>query len=92
MAWTPNMIKNISMPAFVSKGQDDTLVGSQANVAYDMLVHDRPNGQKLTTFFEFPTDLGSGEHCAIGAESYQAQVALDWLADTFGITYADGME
>lgn len=90
--WTPEMVKNITMPTFMSKNQDDYLVGKQANVAHQMLLNDRPNGENLTTFYEFPTALGAGEHCSIGAEAYQVQVVLDWLADLWDITYADEME
>ena len=86
-AWTPEQIKNITVPTFVAKGQNDDLVGDNAIIAYHMLSEGRPNGKQLTTFHEFPTSLGAGEHCGIGAESYQAQVVFNWLADLWGISY-----
>jgi hypothetical protein len=31
----------------------------------------------------FPTDLGAGEHCQLGAEPQLAQVTQDWLSGVF---------
>lgn len=45
---------------------------------------ERPNGKQLTHFHEFQTSLGAGEHCAIGAESHQNQVTLEWLSGIWG--------
>ena len=89
--WTPGLVRNISTPTFVAKGEDDMLVGNDAISAYNMLVHDRPNGKDLTTFHVFPTALGAGEHCAIGAESHQAQVVISWLGDLWGLTFKNTM-
>ena len=85
------MVKNISMPTFVAKGEDDTLVGNNAITAYNMLVNDRPNGKALTTFHEFPSALGAGEHCATGAESQQAQVVMKWLGDLWDLRFENTM-
>ena len=74
----------MTMPVFVAKGQDDTLTGNEANIAYQIMTSDRPNGKGLTTFHEFKTSLGAGMHCSIGAEDQLQQVTLDWLAGVWG--------
>ena len=78
------MVKNISVPVFVGKGQDDLLTLQEPELANHMLITERPNGKDLTTFHEFRTDVGAGEHCQLGAESHLAQVTMDWLSDVWG--------
>ncbi|KAI0173566.1 alpha/beta-hydrolase [Hypoxylon sp. FL1284] len=72
----PAVLKNVSCPVFVGKGQDDDFGGGQEQFVADML------GDKAT-LYEFKTDLGAGEHCQLGAEPQLAQATMDWLADVF---------
>ena len=72
------------MLAFLAKGQDDALTRKQPEIAYHLLTAGRPNGEALTTYHQFNTSLGAGEHCSLGAESQVAQVTLDWLGDVWG--------
>jgi hypothetical protein len=77
-------VANITIPAFIAKGQDDTSTLDQPEILYDMMVHNRTHGAALTTYHEFLTSLGAGEHCSIGAESQVWQVVLNWLSDVWG--------
>nr|POE99349.1 20-hydroxy-prefusarin hydrolase fus2 [Quercus suber] len=84
---TADAVRSIVQPVFVAKGQNDQLTLNQADLAYDLLVSARPNGQNLTYFYEFKTALGAGEHVAIGAEAQMAQVTLEWLANEWKIPH-----
>lgn len=85
----PDIVKNLPMPVFVAKGQDDALTLQEPEIAYQMLKTGRPNGTALTTYHEFLTSLGAGEHCSIGAEAQLYQVVMEWLSDVWDIeTYA----
>lgn len=75
--------KLIGLPVFVGKAENDFQTGDQPDQAYQLLTTGRPNGKALTTFHEFKTALGAGEHCSLGAEAQQSQVVLNWLADVF---------
>nr|POE77877.1 20-hydroxy-prefusarin hydrolase fus2 [Quercus suber] len=75
-----DVVKTLMQPVFVAKGQSDLMSLNQPELAYDLLISGRPNGQKLTTFHEFNTSVGAGEHVVLGAEAQMAQVTLEWLA------------
>ena len=84
------IVKDLPMPIFVGKGQDDTSTLQEPEEAYKLLTTDRPNGENLTYWHEFLTNLGAGEHCSLGAESQLWQVVMDWLCDIWGgSTYAN---
>jgi hypothetical protein len=68
---TTAMLQNITCPVLVGMGLDDT-VSVQAQAVAAAL------GEKAT-LFRFGSDVGAGEHCQIGAESYLAQVTMDWF-------------
>jgi pimeloyl-ACP methyl ester carboxylesterase len=80
----PDIVKNLPMPVFVAKGQDDNSTLQEPEEAYQLLTTDRPNGKNLTTYHVFTTALGAGEHCSLGAESQVWQVVMDWLSDVWG--------
>jgi hypothetical protein len=81
---TPDMVKELPMPVFVGKSEDDNLTLNQPELTRQILITGRPNGEALTHYHQFNTSLGAGEHCALGAESQLAQVTLDWLSDVWG--------
>lgn len=84
-------VSNITAPVFVAKGQDDTSTLNQPEIAYAMLVNNRTNGAALTTYHQFNTSLGAGEHCSIGAEAQLWQVVMDWLSGVWGgFAYTNG--
>lgn len=64
--------------------QDDTTLLNQSDVAYDQFVNGRHNGKNLTYFHEFPTRLGSGEHCSLGAETQVFTSVIGWLSKAWG--------
>ncbi|KAK2669364.1 Alpha/Beta hydrolase fold [Fusarium oxysporum f. sp. vasinfectum] len=66
----------INCPVFVASGQDDTTAPEQPE---EMA---RAFG-KQAHYFLFKTELGSGVHCAIGAENQLAQETLGWLEGVF---------
>lgn len=68
--------QNISVPIYVAAGDHDTLAGTQAATAAEMIGAE-------ATYHVFEHVLGAGEHCQLGAESQLALYALDWLADVF---------
>ena len=73
-------MQQIQCPVFVGSGQDDDLGGKgQPEEAARLL------GNKAY-YHLFLTDVGAGEHCAIGAEAQLSMATLDWLAGVF-----DGM-
>lgn len=82
--WTPELVKNLTMPVFIAKGQDDNATLQAPELAQQMLTTGRPNGARLTTYHQFNTSLGAGEHCASGAESQQGAVVVDWLSNVWG--------
>ena len=85
-------ISNITASTFVAKGQDDTSTLNQPEILYAMMVDNRTNGASLTTYHQFNTSLGAGEHCSLGAESLLWQVAMDWLSDVWGrMAYSNGV-
>lgn len=75
--------KLTDLPVFVGKAENDFQSLNQPDLAYQLLSAGRPNGEALTTFHDFKTALGAGEHCSLGAEAHQSQVVLNWLADVF---------
>ncbi|PNP73515.1 hypothetical protein FNYG_13109 [Fusarium nygamai] len=66
----------IKCPVFVASGQDDMTAPEQPE---EMA---RAFG-KQAHYFLFKTELGSGVHCAIGAEKQLAQETLGWLEEVF---------
>ncbi|KAK3670636.1 hypothetical protein LTR78_009471 [Recurvomyces mirabilis] len=81
---SPAVVRNLSMPVFVARGENDDLVGSQGLLAYDSLVENRANGQNLTIFHQFNTSLGAGEHCSIGADAELWSTLMQWLSGVWG--------
>ncbi|PYI01173.1 alpha/beta-hydrolase [Aspergillus sclerotiicarbonarius CBS 121057] len=77
-AFTVNatMLANISCPVFIGEGENDSSAPGQAEEMVKAI-------GKNATYNLFRTDVGAGEHCQIGAEAQLAQVAWDWLADTW---------
>ncbi|EGU87340.1 hypothetical protein FOXB_02099 [Fusarium oxysporum f. sp. conglutinans Fo5176] len=69
-------LSKINCPVFVASGQDDTTAPEQPE---EMA---RAFG-KQAHYFLFKTELGSGVHCAIGAENQLAQETLGWLEGVF---------
>jgi pimeloyl-ACP methyl ester carboxylesterase len=86
----PDIVKDLPMPVFVAKGQDDNSTLQEPEEAYQLLLTDRPNGKNLTTYHVFSSALGAGEHCSLGTESQVWQVVMDWLSDVWGgVAYAE---
>lgn len=73
-------MQQIKCPVFVGSGQDDSTAGDGQPEEAARLLGDK------AYYHLFKTEVGAGEHCAIGAESQLAMVTLDWLAEVF-----DGM-
>jgi pimeloyl-ACP methyl ester carboxylesterase len=73
---TPAMMANITCPAFVGEGENDSSAPGQAARLVKGI-------GKKATYNLFRSDVGAGEHCQLGAEAQLAQVTLDWLADTW---------
>ncbi|OTB09296.1 hypothetical protein M426DRAFT_70634 [Hypoxylon sp. CI-4A] len=71
-----DVLKNVTAPVFIGKGEDDTTAGGQEEEVAKLL------GNK-SYFHEFKTELGAGEHCQLGAEQQLSQVSFDWLAEVF---------
>ncbi|KAK5714917.1 hypothetical protein LTR15_010333 [Elasticomyces elasticus] len=87
---SPEVVRDLHMPIFVAKGQDDLSTLDQPEIAYKMLTTGRDNGEALTHWHEFNTSTGAGEHCSLGAESQLWQVTMKWLSDVWGgLSYAD---
>lgn len=85
-------VANITKPVFVAKGQDDLLTLNQPELADVMFINNRTNGAALTTYHQFNTSLGAGEHCSLGAESQLWQVVLEWLSEVWGgLAYTNGL-
>ncbi|OTA54217.1 alpha/beta-hydrolase [Hypoxylon sp. EC38] len=71
-----DVLKNVTVPVFIGKGEDDDLAGGQEEVVAKLL------GSKAY-LHEFKTALGAGQHCQLGAEPQLAQAAFDWLGEVF---------
>ncbi|KAF5722753.1 hydrolase or acyltransferase (alpha beta hydrolase superfamily) [Fusarium mundagurra] len=69
-------LAKIKCPVFVASGQDDMTAPEPPE---EMA---RAFG-KQAHYFLFKTELGSGVHCAIGAENQLAQETLGWLEGVF---------
>ena len=67
------LVDSITTPVFVGAGQDDTSTAGQPQMLANAL------GEKAY-YVLFPTDVGAGEHCQIGAWWHFAVNAFDWLA------------
>ncbi|KAF2481535.1 Alpha/Beta hydrolase protein [Neohortaea acidophila] len=82
---TPEVVEGVGdRPVFIARGQDDNLTGVQAVYARDMFINNRTNGVNLTTYQEFLTDLGAGEHTSIGAETQIFTAFSAWLSKIWG--------
>lgn len=57
---------------------------NQSDISYSLYVTQRANGKNLTYFHEFPTNLGAGEHCSIGAETQVWSSMMGWLSSIWG--------
>ncbi|KAF4945727.1 hypothetical protein FGADI_11730 [Fusarium gaditjirri] len=69
-------LSKINCPVFVASGQDDSMAREQPEEMARAL-------GKQAHYFLFKTELGSGAHCAIGAENQLAQETLGWLEGVF---------
>ncbi|TKA81028.1 hypothetical protein B0A55_02482 [Friedmanniomyces simplex] len=78
---TAHTVNDTKIPTFVGKGQDDLSTINQPELLYGMMVDNRTNGAALTTYHQFNTSLGAGEHCSLGAESQVWQVVMEWLTN-----------
>ncbi|KAE8379708.1 Alpha/Beta hydrolase protein [Aspergillus bertholletiae] len=76
MAISQPMLDNITCPVFVASGEDDDLAPGQPERMARML------GDKAH-YHLFKTNVGAGEHCAIGAEPQLAYATLNWLDEVF---------
>ncbi|TKA77004.1 hypothetical protein B0A55_01967 [Friedmanniomyces simplex] len=90
---TAHMVHDTKIPTFVAKGQDDLSTINQPELLYGMMVDNRTNGAGLTTYHQFNTSLGAGEHCSLGAESQVWQVLMEWLSEDVwgGVAYSNGI-
>jgi hypothetical protein len=84
-----DIVKDIPMPVFVAKGQDDTLTLNQPEIALKLFKSQRPNGDALTTWWEGLTSLGAGEHCSLGAEAQLNQQIVEFLGDVWDMSFHD---
>ncbi|KAF4963474.1 hypothetical protein FSARC_8523 [Fusarium sarcochroum] len=69
-------LAKIKCPVFVASGQDDKTAPEQPEEMARAL-------GKKSHYFLFKTELGAGEHCALGAEQQLALETLGWLDEVF---------
>ncbi|KAM6522031.1 hypothetical protein FALCPG4_011724 [Fusarium falciforme] len=69
-------LSQIKCPVFVASGQDDHIAPEQPEEMARLL-------GKKSHYFLFETELGAGEHCALGAEQQLAFKTLGWLDEVF---------
>lgn len=81
---TQEIVDEIRCPMFIGKGQNDVSTHSDPENMLALV------GNKTHYYHEFLTDLGAGEHCAVGAESQLAMVTMDWLGSVFENTTVTG--
>ena len=74
---TPETLQDIKCPVFVASGQDDSAAAPGQPEQMARLLG------KQAHYHLFKTDVGAGEHCAIGAEHQLAMETLDWLKAVF---------
>ena len=79
---SPAMVGNISGHGWVGKGENDTVLPGQES---DLAALYNQYGKHNATFHYFPSNLGAGLHCQIGAEPLLSQVAFDWLDGIFSL-------
>lgn len=77
---TPANVGNITGYPWVGKGQNDTTLGGQE--LGEVALYDK-YAKHNATFHYFPSNIGAGLHCQIGAEPLLAEAALDWLDGIF---------
>ncbi|KAH6880403.1 Alpha/Beta hydrolase protein [Thelonectria olida] len=70
-------LDEIKCPVYVASGEDDNLAPGQPEEMARLL------GQDRSEYFLFKTELGAGEHCALGAEQQLALETLGWLGEIF---------
>ncbi|KAH8653346.1 Alpha/Beta hydrolase protein [Xylariales sp. PMI_506] len=68
---------------YVGEGQNDYLTVGQPELL--MGYYDNSTVANNATLNIFSTNLGSGEHCQLGAEPQLAQQVFDWLFEIFGV-------
>lgn len=76
---------NVTCPIFIGDGQNDTVVGNQAEVAWQSL-----GDPSKRYYYEFANTYGAGEHCQIGAEPYMNMVVWDSLEGVYEGNWAKG--
>ncbi|KAI0127932.1 Alpha/Beta hydrolase protein [Xylariales sp. AK1849] len=79
-ALTQERVDNITAYGWVGRGEGDDSVGGQETT---LAGYYNASGRHNASFHTFPTDLGAGLHCQLGAEPHLAQVAFDWLDGIF---------
>ncbi len=79
---TPSVVGNISGHGWVGKGENDTVLPGQE---LDLAQLYNQSGKHNATFHYFPSNLGAGLHCQMGAEPLLSQVAFDWLDGIFSL-------
>ncbi|KAK9776204.1 putative Alpha/Beta hydrolase protein [Seiridium cardinale] len=79
---TQELVNNITTPyLFVAEGEDDSLAPGQPLALVSL--YGNATEPLNTTYYRFPTNLGAGEHCQLGAEPQLAQEVYDWLYGIF---------
>lgn len=72
------LVDNITTPhLFVGEGEDDGLAPGQPLALVGL--YNNATSEHKTKYHLFPTSLGAGEHCQLGAEPQLAQEIFDWL-------------
>lgn len=79
-ALSQEKVDNITAYPWVGRGENDDLVGGQEHI---LAGYYNASGNHNAAFHVFPTNLGAGEHCQLGAEPHLAQIAFDWLDGIF---------
>ncbi|XEV01647.1 hypothetical protein FSHL1_006934 [Fusarium sambucinum] len=75
-------LAKITCPVFVASGQNDKTAPQQPEEMARAL-------GKQAHYFLFKTELGAGEHCALGAEQQLALETLGWLDGIFSKVKSD---
>ena len=79
---TPAMVGNITGYGWVGKGENDTSLPGQE---LELVALYNQSGKHDAAFHYFPSNLGAGLHCQLGAEPQLAAAAFDWLDGIFGL-------
>lgn len=80
---TQETVNNITAYPWVGRGENDDLVGGQEPTLAGYY-NASPAGHDAA-YHVFPTNLGAGLHCQLGAEQQLAQATFDWLDEIFSM-------